>query len=296
MAGDLLTTHAENCDDCGLVPRPAADPQEVLDRLPPLFNRASPAEPTTPPLLVDDPMYDGTIFGPTGSDDASPEYELARAFSGEKARLLQGIATARATQLGMGHATADDGRVTGQTPHAGGADLDRIGRDYGVGRPLGFTDCCYWRLVKLMRFLPGGSLWRMREACALFTGERPRVEQGPGWIRFAWHSLMAAPPAERPYLNYRSYANRSHLVEVAGGGGETGENHFYAGSAVRPGYVSRLRAHSGGLRLIDALGLMKPAGVHVELINQPRPGRSGCWGSTLRVQSGFRGALARGEA
>ena len=301
MASDPKTLAAVNCDDCGLVTVPATDPAQVLRRLPTgLFNVAAASEPTVPALLVEDVLYDATVFGPLGSDDATPQYEIARVLSQEIDRFRRGWQTAESLQLGLGDASVSDGRTVSPTPRASGADLDRVAEQYGIGRPPGFTDCCYWRLVVLLLFTPGPTVWRLCEIAALYTGLRPQPIEAPALLTLQWPELLPTHvPAGTTFFNTGGGYNSRAFFVGDQGAPSTAFDAFWreadAGEGDTFWQSSSADAAVGvGLTLAQALAIAKPAGVAIALVNPPRSGASGCLGVSARVPATGRGYWQRG--
>lgn len=170
----------------------------LLSRLPEsLWNLSAPVTEVTAPLLEGDAESETTIFGPIGSDDVTPQWELARVFALLVDDFVQGWRQMEANQLGMGllsvatDATGNVVGVQGQWPHAFALDLDKVGMQYGIGRPQGFTDSCYWRLLTLMLFTRGVPTWVLREIGQVYTGVRPTVLEAPCQLTLTWPTPSA---------------------------------------------------------------------------------------------------------
>lgn len=309
---------AGHCADCGLTTVPApprTDPATILARLPrALFNTTPATEASVPALLAGDVIQDDTVFGPLGSNDATPQFELARILAGEKDDWLGALQQAQIDQLGLGTLRLIDDGVHGLEPHAIGADLDRVGGQFAIGRPVGFTDCCYWRLVQLLLFTRGGRGrgWLLGEIAELYTGERPAIREELCKLTLTWPPLDATQAA---YLNRDAYLNRETFISsedaapvspydaVAAGGveGLPGEDlsALPVPLASRPAppddastYLEPVPTRIGsGLTLPQALNRVKLAGIAIVLVNEPISGKAGCAGATLRGVATGRGRI-----
>lgn len=295
-----LSENAPLCAACEALVVPATDPLSILRRLPErLFNlavRVSPEE-----AIFDDVFFDESRFGPIPGFDPTPQYELARVFAQEKDAFVLFWRQAVALQHGMGILTVDgEGVVSGQCPRAQGDDLDRVGLQYGVGRPRGFTDCCYWRLVTLLLFVPGATRWQISELCQLYTGIRPKITEEPAKLILTWPTgggvsffddrTDDAEPGGW-FLDQDAYLDGD--VAIAGlaekyhgylqsGAEEAGDVPTYLGDASTQG------GGLSGLTLAQAIARAKAAGVAVVLDSLPPSGIAGCYGATeRRQQSGF---------
>lgn len=288
MPTDPVTEHAvSGCDDCGLLTIPPVSCAAILERLPPsLFNRSGPS-PGEPGAIFEDVFADISKFGVVVPGDTTPQYEIVRHFAQEKGYLLLGLRQAVALQLGLGRMGVEDGQTVGQCPHATGSDLDRVGEQYGVGRPPGFTDCCYWRLVVLLLFSPGTVAWCLGEIAALYTGVRPAITERPLVATLTWPA-MTDPGLPATYWDYddgfydatgfwtsedsETLALSQHDSYWRDGESDPEVDSFWFDTPLA----------APGLRLEEALDMVKAAGVHLEYVNRPRSGRRGCGGATYR--------------
>lgn len=288
MARDLVTENAPNTVDAERIPLKVSDPRDFLRRLPTksgnrgLFNDAAPVpEGVLGAMFDEDTVLDQMVLGYTQGEAPTPQYEIARTFSLERDLFVWGLDEARALQLGMGHMEAADGSVTGESPRASGAQLDRIAEQYGLGRPRGFTDACYWRLLLLVLFQPGPTLWRMREIAALYTGIWPTAEEIPCKITLSWPASVWAT-----YFDHNKFLDRNWWWngDAAMPGQPTAHHGYYVSGDSNNHQRFWGTGDSGGppgFALIDALDVVKPAGVAVELVNAPS-GISGCYGACAR--------------
>lgn len=286
-----LSSRCASCAGCPEISAPKADPLSVLRRLPEaLFNLNAPSGDFVPELLAGDPVTDLTIFGPLGQDDTTPQYELARIFAEEKARFILGWRTAEALQLGLGVMTEGEAGVVSNCPHAAGVDLDRVGAQFGVGRPMGFTDCCYWRLVQLLLFTPGPTTWRLLEIAELYTGTRPDAVERPAAITLRWPQVPTGATFWRESAPDDVDQHYNHGARWSG----PSPANPYADTYWRDGVADDVDAFwsvtnaRSGLSLLQALKLAKPAGVFVDFENLPTPGIGGCLGATLRAEGAGR--------
>lgn len=292
-----VSQHAPRCAGCAEISVPATDPVEILRRLPEaLFSRKRPVPPQE--ATFDEIILDVTQFGPIGGVDPTPQYELARLFAQEKDAFRLGWLRAEANQLGLGlMSVGSDGETLCQCPRAAGRDLDRVGEQFGVGRPLGFTDCCYWRLVQLLLFKPATTVWIIRELAELYTGIRPAVLEEPAKLTLSWpvsggasfaDRRVAADPTSGWYADVDAFADGD--VELA----PADAHHAFALDAIDesvplPGTlrINNFAVSGGeytatGLTLEQAIERTKAAGIFVDYLNMPPAGRGGCFGATLR--------------
>jgi len=317
------------CADCTLVastPRPRADTGSLLRRLPAaLFNLTVAAidkvadflagslvgdntvfgASAVPAFLAGDAPTETTVFGPLGAtDDATPQYGLARVIVDEENQFIGGWQLGEEQQLGLGRLQETAFGVTAEAPGAVGADLDYTGSQFGIGRPSGFTDCCYWRLIQLMVFTPGPTLKKLLDVAELFTGVRPAATEEPLLITLTWPippgndsywPPPGAPDSDRDiYWDYRGQwwgpatpvSVELDLYWVSGD--PTPIDKFWPASD-----PSELPA---GMTLEKALQIVKPAGVVIRLRNAPPAGSSGCSGATQRGSwSTLWGRWTKGE-
>jgi len=291
MPSTPKTRNASTCPDCGLVPLVPTDPVQVLRRLPAsLWNQDPPTDPGNDGAVFDEAWFDLSRFDAVpASADATLQWNLARILSELKDRLVRDLKQARALQLGLGDAEVIDNAVVSVDPRAAGADMDRLGQDYGVGRPPGFTDCCYWRLLVLLLFQPGTSPWRLLEVAELYTGVRPRLIESPSKVILAWPTAqpIADAPAGTTFFDAGQFADQSAFfdaVHVA----VTNYDAFFGGGAAGLGdtfFGSTGPGGPPGLQLRQALEQVKPAGVFVDLAQMPIAGTSGCLGATTRAMA-----------
>ena len=289
-----VTRRAVDCVECERLSARRTPTIEVLDRLPDaLFNKRPPEAEVTDPLLAGDTLYEETVFGPLGSDDATPQWELARVFAREKDAFVAGWRLAESLQLGLGHLHVTDAGVAGEGVRASGVDLDRVGTQFGTGRPTGFTDCCYWRLIQVLVFSPGPSLWKLLEIAELFTGVRPVAVEAPATVTLIWPSTDSlgvsyagvdeegnGAQGGASYDAFASSDTEAPLDEanVAWGNGADPDDE----GELEGWWESSTGAPPAGLTLEEALGLAKSAGVYLELQHRPPPGMTGCAGCTQR--------------
>lgn len=273
MASDHRTTLAENCEDCGLLSGGRTDPATVLNRLPAaLWNRRRPTVESVPALAGGDVVYDDTPFGPIAGDETL-QWNLARIMAEERDQFVQAWRQAEAEQLAIGTVEAQDGALISQCPHASGRDLDRLGEQLGVGRPPGFTDCCYWRLVTLMLFQPGATRWKLVEIAELFTGIRPAAVEELKLITLVW-------PDGQPEV---SFEDLGHYDTDGYLGGATAAGDDLEGFCDYDSFWQPSVTGQAGFGLCLALDRAKPAGTAIRFINEPPNGVSGCKGSTTRT-------------
>lgn len=309
MPSEPTTLHAQACDDCGLIPLRPTDPRELLKKLPVrsgargLFRGDGPSLPLG--LRLDDPdsgvalgpaypRYDsdGNIRYTTNNDgdtvpiedDPPLIFEIARLLTTERDAFRRGIEQAAALQRGIVnlHVDVGSGRSTGDGVYALGVDLDLIGRSYGIGRPFGFTDCCYWRLIELLLWQKGGPTpWRAREVATLYTGRRPLAVIEPDLLTLTWGAARARGYADRGAYADHSYGIHDPEVDVdppitpkPGNGYATTTNR------TNSAYARSVGTHSIGMTLTQALDRVIPDGMHIRLNNVPQHG--GCLGSVFR--------------
>lgn len=273
----------------------------VLRRLPAaLFNLAPPAAATGTPARYDTGQYDDSRYDDAGDGaDQTPQYNLARMLAEEIDAFVAGWRTAETLQLGPGHiVTGDDGTTTTDEPHAHGADLDRLGAGFGVGRPYGMPDVCYWRLLLLLLFTPGPSKQQLVRIATLYTGILPRVEETPARIEMIWDPIPAPAQGVAPgstFSDWQQFADFNAFCDASDPSPVTTWD-AYARDTGPPGhgdtFLDAVPTGSMGLLLEDALAVAKPAGVAVELVRPPRPGTSGCLGATVRATAMRRGMIA----
>jgi hypothetical protein len=277
-----VTGCASNCADCPMAANPVTDPVRILERLPArLFNRQPPAPGISGAQFP--VQLDVTQFGELPAGEPTPQYEIARIVAAEKDRFVGAWRHAVALQHGLGLLTVDPdtGQVKGQCPRAAGVDLDRVGEQFGVGRPAGFTDCCYWRLVLLMLFQPGTTRWLIQEVAELYTGVRPMVVEEPAKLILSWPS---ADDGDAFFDQDWFIGHNFHLF----GEGVTFDSDlsdFYLDS---PGnadtfatFLSAGAIGAAGLTLKRAIDTIKSAGVYVEYQDLPRLS-AGCFGAAGR--------------
>lgn len=292
MAGDPRTTLAAACSDAGVVTVEPTRPLDVLRRLPEALFDLSPGEPDIPALLAGDVLDEDVIFGP-GGGGGTPQWALARILAEERDQFVLGWRTAEAIQHATGRVFAADRRLVSETPHARGADLDKLGGQFGLGRPDGFSDCCYWRLIQLVLFQPGATAWRLVEIAELYTGVRPSVVEEPARIRLTW-------PRPRAYEGVAGLTFFDHLEGLDRGafwnadppGPDTTLDSYWndvSDPSGIPSYWHSDAKPAVGTPIELALALAKPAGVYVALVDIPRMGASGCGGATTRTDGVGRG-------
>jgi len=171
-----------------------------------------------------------------------------------------------------------------QCPHAFGRDLERLGEELGVGRPFGFTDCCYWRLIQLLNFIGkgAGSPWHLREVVELYVGARPDFSESPAKITLSFPGDVMQERRDVAYYD-RGFLGRGFIgtggvplsLSVLGAG--------YYGATTAPSYLGpSLPKPQSGITLRQALNRVKVEGVFVSLVNLPPLGRAGCVGATYR--------------
>jgi len=296
---DEITHSSPSCANCPALRVSKTDPLDVLRRLPQeLFNLSPPEnEGFLGSEWEEEVLADSAIFGEIPPEGVTPQYELARIHAEEKDRFRLTWARARALQHGLGKMTVVDGKVVGQCPRAAGGDLDRLGEQFGVGRPPGFTDCCYWRLVVLMRFTPGIGREKLLEVAELFSGIRPVAIEEPARITLRWPApAPAAPGGPRPGQQFWSDKGFISSPRVGRPGGlfwssgtgaaiDRTKRYWFWKSGLTSSAGQFFWSSSGGPgvpSLRDVLDEVKPAGVALELENVPRLGAIGCSGATKR--------------
>lgn len=300
MSTDPRTSSAVNCDDCGLVARDSTDPLKVLSRLPrSLFNMRRPTETQTPGAIFDDVFADITYLDadPMTVTEATPQWDLARIIAEEKDLWVQAFRQSQVNQLGLGNVGVVDGRSAGEGLRARGADLDRVGEQFGIGRPRGFTDCCYWRLITLLIWKPGPTKWLLTELAALYTGVRPKATDGVNILTLEWPEHVASGSFGASYLDHNAYLDHSaYLATDPDPGGESTALDAYlsaeTSASLGSTYLTEAPVAPPGLTLADAIKLAKPAGIFIETVREPLPGLAGCYGATLRAAATLRGRLA----
>lgn len=279
------------CNPCPSLTVPITDPLEILRRLPPaLFDMREPT-PGDPGATFDEIFFDETIFGPIDPTEPTPQYELARFIARERDAFVLTWRRAKALQHGLGIIGENDSH---QCPHAEGTDLDRVAEQYGVPRPMGFTDCCYWKLVLLLLFKPGTTRWIISELCELYTGHRPALAEEPAKLIITWPTgggvsfFGALTNDAEPggwFLGTNLYLDGD--VPVAGNA-ETYHGYWQPSASVagdKPTYLGDGPDGAGlGLTLDQAIARVKAAGVAVSHIDRPAEGREGCFGETRRGQ------------
>ena len=238
-----------------------------------------------PALLAGDEVNDTTVFGPLGSADATPQYELARILTEERDRFVQGWRQTEANQLGLGDAEVIDNQFVSTNPRAAGADLDLLLEQYGVPRPLGFTDCCYWRLYELLLWQPGNPAWLLKEIAELYTGVRPLAIESRSKIILQWPSSAVLQLRGGTFTDFDAFTNRTAVA----GGDQPGPSTVYSlyaadgpANLYGDGFVGDTVLTSPGLTLEQALAIAKPWGVAVQLVGAPIAGSCGCMGATTR--------------
>jgi hypothetical protein len=278
-----VTGCASNCADCPMAANPVTDPVRILERLPArLFNRQPPAPGIQGAQFP--VQLDVTQFGELPAGEPTPQYEIARIIAAEKDRFVGTWRHAVALQHGLGLLTVDPdtGQVKGQCPRAAGVDLDRVGEQFGIGRPLGFTDCCYWRLVLLMLFKPATTLWLIREIAELYTGVRPMVVEQPARLILIW-------PGDEgdAFLDQDWFLNQNTFLGGEGAGVDSDESDLFLDNPADPKTFATFLSdgsgiRAGGLSLQQAIGTVKSAGVFVQYQDLPQFTAGGCYGASLR--------------
>jgi hypothetical protein len=290
MADDL-TLAAENVASCPLTIPTRSDPLRLLKRLArSLWNQRPPTEPFVPELTAGDVVQDSTVFGPLGSADATPQYEIARNIVGAEDDFVSAWRRAESDQLGFGKTSVVNGAFTGQCPRAEGQDLDRWCGQFGIARPFGFGDGCYWRLFQLLMFQARHSLWRLVEIAALFTGVRPAAIEDIDLVTLAW----LPPRLGGSYINVdfigHAIITDPDYAPVSSFDAVISEDEVGVGAtfiAVTDPAVSP----SPGMTLEQALAFAKRRGVSVLLANAPTPGMTGCCGGAYRGPAARRGRI-----
>lgn len=298
------------CPSCEALVAAITDPVAILRRLPEkLFSRAVPNE-GLPEAIFDDIHFNRVVFGPIDAAEPTLQYELARFLAREKDEFVWNWKRAEADQLALGIPTVVDGAVVGSCPRASGLDLDRLGEQFGVGRPRGMTDCCYWRLVYLLRFTPQGTVWQLLELCELYTGVRPKVIETPCKIGLSWPTGggdSAFDERTDDPIPGGWALDTSGEAGFYWDGGMVGNTHIddltvdeldsvtstlrldwqtddapLAGDRTTSWWGEPGFASGTGLTLDEALDQAKVLGVFIETINRPDDGVAGCYGATQR--------------
>ena len=299
MAGDPRTTLAATCSDDAAITVEPTPPLDVLRRLPEALFDLRAGDAFVPALLAGDILDEDTIFGPIGGG-GTPQLAIARILAEERDHFRLGWLTAEAIQHATGMVTVADGRLVSESPHARGTDLDKLAGQFGLGRPDGFSDCCYWRLIQLVLFQPGPTAWRLVEIADLYTGVRPSVIEEPARIRLTW-------PRPRAYEGIAGLTFFDHLEGFNAGafwtadppGPDTALDSYWSDVDDQSGEVGYWHADAKpavGTPIELALSLAKPAGVFVALVDIPRMGASGCGGATTRTAGIGRGAWSTAPA
>ena len=214
---------------------------------------------------------------------------------------------AESLQLGLGRMTLTaSAQVEGECPHASGDNLNRVGEQYGIGRPSNFNDCCYWLLIVLLLFEPGPLSWLMRSVGELYTGIRPGVVETPALIQLVWNPTTGLTDEELEtywddtgtsgvldggFYDMSAIWNAdgqdaSPVAEDDGfwleGAHEEADSFWSSAGGLPTGTLDRSAAAGEGLDLLGALAWVKPAGVALVLSNEPNDGKSGCSGVNVR--------------
>ena len=299
MSNDV-TKFAANCDDCGLITKKPCSSADILQRLPEaLFNLTPGSKGVPGSEWEEEVITDEAVFGVIPGTEFTPQAGLAQILADEKERILHGLRQAEADQLGLGIMSTAKERVAGQCPHAQGRDLDRVGQQYGIARPLGFTDCCYWRLVVLMLFKPGPTCWVCREVSQLYTAQRPRCRELPNIVELIWPFSGVAKPfwsneSDTPLAFWDSLAlwrDEGSFVYPGGDGEIDGWWSQDGDMADGRTFWDPAPPLSPGMLLEQAISLVKPAGIVVRYVNKPR--RGGCFAATTTHAAAIRGRWNR---
>jgi hypothetical protein len=291
-----ITEASPQCAPCPGITVPATDPLSFLRRLPEtLFNRQ---RPSLTEIVARFPVtLDVTIFGPLFfGGEPTPQWEIARIFCQEKDLFRLEWARVVAMQLGLGHMEVLDGKVTGECPRAAGGDLDVVGEQYGIARPFGFTDCCYWRLVLLMLFKPGPTSWLIRELGQLYTGIRPTLIETPDKITLVWPSTggegyFDTEGEQGAYADDDGYYDGNVAMSPA----EDHQGYADVSSAEAGAFFAgdyEFRGAPPGMTLEHAVAAVKAAGIWVAYQNRPRSGYGGCFGASYRSDTIFGNVFA----
>lgn len=282
----------QTCETCTSIEVPPTNPAEILSRLPAAIFDLTPGSTGRSALIAGDTLQEDTIFGPEAGD-GTPQWALAVLLAEERDRFVLGWRTAEALQLGLGRLREIDGHVDTECPHAAGRDLDRVGGQFGVPRPLGFGDCCYWRLLQLLLFQAGPTVHRLLGIAELYTGVRPMAVETLAKIGLVWPVPQSFEGlAGQTFWGAHQYIGADAYWSDEPPALETALDSFWAPLSPTTTYGGLWQpapAERESLNLVDALNLAKPAGIVVELVNTPMAGRSGCSGSTLRGASTLRG-------
>ncbi len=278
------------CAPCPALSVPVTDPLEVLQRLPEaLFNFGRPIE-GNQGATFDEIFFDETIYGPLDPTEPTPQYEIARVIAAERDHFVLEWRRSVSLQLGLGIVGDNDSH---QCPHAEGSDLDRVAEQYGVPRPMGFTDCCLWKLVLLLLFKPGTTRGVISEICQLYTGHQPAIYEEPAKLIITWSNSggvsFLGPRSEDAdpggwFLGADFYFDGDAVIS---GDDEMYHGYFHDGATEDPGdrqtFFGDGPAGVGlGLTLDQAIGRVKAAGVAVSHANRAIDGIGGCFGETRR--------------
>lgn len=318
MASDPVTKYAANCQGCGILNAEITTPSAVLDRLPTFWNRESPeVEGELGSRFNDETVFDfqdiqgrhHIVLGIQLPEGLTPQYELARTFVTMKNEFRLGWRQAEALQLGLGEMRVNSAnRVMGECPHAAGSDLDRVGEQYGIGRPSAFNDCCYWRFVVLCVFKPGPTAWLVKEICELFTGVRPSVTEAPAHMSVAWplpQVVSEVDPQQAFFDNgffdddsfFDGALPESSPLEDSDGWWLDSDHEevdsFWTSAGGEDIFSEDSAGGPTGISLQDAIAIVKPAGVAVTLVNEPLPGIGGCLGVVVRDSDAARETASR---
>lgn len=295
---DALAVACPRCDGPGLVPRPTTDPAALLRRLPsPLWDATPPADPGRSAAIFDEVYADSSRFDDSGeSAEATVQWNIARWVTEERDRWVQGWRQAEALQLATGRVRIEGGAVVTETPRAGGADLDKLGTQFGIGRPFGFSDCCYWRLVQLLLFTAGPTTAQLVELAVLYTGIAVEVIESPCKILLVWPAVAVTPEIGASYYGANGYFGSAYYDAVAAQPATSADGYWTDGPAgdADSWWSADSLGKPAGLTLEEALELARPAGVRVELVRPPRPGQSGCYGATAITDGMGRGMWSGG--
>lgn len=282
MAEDTITSVATSCSECEPQKPPETDPARILERLPrSLFRLDRPSEPAeqSRDIVVGDWVLDAPLGVP--AENATILWDVARTIAYERDVFVWQWRVAEANQLGLGRMEVVDSAVQSECPRATGVNLDRVGAQYGVTRPAGFTDCCYWRLVLLLLFTPGPTTWLLREIAELYTGERPEIDEAPARITLLWD-----PTVTEGFWDAESYWDSTGWWESDPSPPTVAADTDGFWDADDSFWDHLLPGGAPGLTLEKALELVKPAGVHLVLQDVPLAGSAGCSWATARAEAG----------